>query len=353
MMGSRATPDRFPALDGLRGLAVLAVVLFHAGALPFGYLGVDLFFALSGFLITGILLDAKASNASPREILVPFYARRALRIFPLALLVAAIVIAATRAGWEGAWYVSYIQNWFPHPGEPRALGHYWSLAVEEQFYVVWPFAVLALTSRKLGFLAVVYLMVGLLTRAWLMHAQPAWATGHILGDWTVVRADPIAAGALVSVLARTTGLERWRSTAVGAGLTAAGVAAIALYWQAMGTHTSRGYVVAQSAIAIAMGALVLWTLLASPRILGLRALRWLGTISYGLYIIHGAAGVWLRRVTTQPVALSALSLGVCVPLAAVSWYGFERPLLSLKRHFPMPRAQRSSRMSLAPEIAPA
>lgn len=102
-----------------------------------------------------------------------------------------------------------------------------------------------------------------------------------------------------------------------------------------------------------MGALVSWTLLASPRLLELRALRWVGTISYGLYIFHGAASVWLRRVTDQPIALTALMLAVCVPLATLSWYGFERPILSLKGHFPMPRGQRPSEPLPVSESAPA
>ena len=107
--------SRFGGLDGLRALAVIAVVLLHGGVLSVGWIGVNLFFCLSGFLITGILLDAKATGNSMGSILMPFYIRRALRIIPLAMLAAFIVALLNRYGWPTLWYVTYLVNWLPHP----------------------------------------------------------------------------------------------------------------------------------------------------------------------------------------------------------------------------------------------
>ena len=312
-------------------MAVLAVVLFHAGLLPYGYLGVDLFFALSGFLITGILVDARGPG-----MLGPFYVRRALRILPLAVVVGLTTIVVTRAGWPGLWYLSYIQNWFSHPGAPRALAHYWSLAVEEQFYLVWPMAVLLVPPKHLWRIAVGWLAAGLMLRAWLMHSQPAWATAHILGDWTLVRADPMAAGALVALTYRSAWWDRGRGWVAPFAIASALAATVCLWWQAQGTHTSRGYTLAETVIAGAMAGLV-WLTVASPiRPLTWRWFRGLGTISYGVYLIHAPLGAWFRTYTTQPIALGLLTLSTAVPLAFLSWRFLERPILAYKRYWPMP-----------------
>jgi peptidoglycan/LPS O-acetylase OafA/YrhL len=151
-----------PALDGIRGLAVLGVLIVHADVLlnttrqvehvlvvlsEFGAYGVDLFFVLSGFLITGILLETKESP----KYFSSFYARRFLRLFPVYygyLLVVALIFPAlhhairtsmTDYGGGWGWYLAYCSNWKPgHGASDPCLGHFWSLAVEEQFYLLWP-----------------------------------------------------------------------------------------------------------------------------------------------------------------------------------------------------------------------
>lgn len=157
---SPALPKRLPPLDGLRGLAIVLVMFFHFGQglnrqnleqhafrtlFDFGGSGVDLFFVLSGFLITGILLNSRHSD----NYFSRFYMRRILRIFPLycfsVLVVWLFVIPAEHPGVTAdlrnklIWNLGYVQNWrldcVPH------LGHYWSLAIEEQFYLIWPFVV--------------------------------------------------------------------------------------------------------------------------------------------------------------------------------------------------------------------
>ncbi|HEY3256280.1 MAG TPA: acyltransferase, partial [Polyangiaceae bacterium] len=104
---------RVPALDGVRALAVTGVIASHSGLMQLGWLGVDVFFGLSGYLITGILLNAKDARPSAREFFVPFYMRRALRILPLAWTLV-LLICAWRGQWQGVgWYLSYLVNWLP------------------------------------------------------------------------------------------------------------------------------------------------------------------------------------------------------------------------------------------------
>ncbi len=155
------TATRIRALDGLRALAVLAVVLEHFGPVHLaelvhpGRLGVRLFFVLSGFLITGILLEARAAGgpAATGSILRAFFVRRALRLLPLFYVVLAISCVfspSVREGW--LWHATYQTNHYIAilGGWPTAFAHAWSLAVEEQFYLVWPWIILLLPLRALG-----------------------------------------------------------------------------------------------------------------------------------------------------------------------------------------------------------
>ncbi|MDP9229972.1 MAG: acyltransferase [Bacteroidota bacterium] len=152
----------YPTLDGLRGFAILLVVLYHNfGFIPFlnyGWLGVDLFFVLSGFLITEILLNSR----NTKNYFKNFYVRRILRIFPLYYLVLIffLIIFPVIKNFpldlrfytqNQLWYWIYLQNWvftFNYDGKGAALNHFWSLAVEEQYYLVWPFIVLLIRNAK-------------------------------------------------------------------------------------------------------------------------------------------------------------------------------------------------------------
>src|SRR3954471_12053673 len=217
-----------PALDGLRGIAILAVLIYHyafelqhghglGGAiyelLHQGRHGVDLFFVLSGFLITGILLD---SRDSPRYFST-FYARRTLRIFPLyygVLFVVLVLLPLLAAPAPGAQKVMHDQPWLWCYGanvlmtltgnralfnaEHFNLGHFWSLAVEEQFYLVWPLLVLLLSRRALIGICVACLPISLALRLYFI------ARGNSAGAdfFTASRMDALAVGALVATLAR-------------------------------------------------------------------------------------------------------------------------------------------------------
>src|SRR5262245_61274078 len=186
-----AKEGRMPALDGIRAIAVLAVLLYHAELAAFqgGFLGVDVFFALSGFLITRLLVEEfeKSGAISLRD----FYVRRARRLLPA--LVAVIVVAAvataflvqdaahkTRQDAAAAlvylsnwWFVISEQSYFESWGRPPLLQHLWSLAIEEQFYVAWPIIAGALLKAAGGYVLVFVALIGsFLSSAWM--AWMAW-----------------------------------------------------------------------------------------------------------------------------------------------------------------------------------
>jgi peptidoglycan/LPS O-acetylase OafA/YrhL len=172
-----------PALDGLRGLAILIVVLYHcrtvgrppraiASLFEIGWTGVDLFFVLSGFLITGILLDSRSAS----NYFSSFYARRVLRIFPLYYLALSLVLlggslrllpSGDHAGTP-AWYFIYAQNW--KFVDVPFLGHFWSLAVEEQFYFLWPLIVYLFPERRVLQIAIAGSVIAIPLRSVLLSS---------------------------------------------------------------------------------------------------------------------------------------------------------------------------------------
>jgi len=340
-----------PALDGLRGVAVLLVMVHHFvlyglpesqsfayRAAMGGWIGVDLFFVLSGFLITGILLDSKGRGGYFRV----FYARRTLRIFPLYYLSLAVFFFAVAPlmGHEKLgqrWFWLYASNlkiafdgWHTVPGY---LGHFWSLAIEEQFYLVWPLVVFALPRRALlsacGFLAAACLAFRI-----YLHSQNAEAAAYVLAT---ARAVSLAVGAALATLMRSHGgrvaLERW-SGAVQVASLAALVAVFAVrgvsnYDEVVGT-------VGYSLLALTFAGFVYRGAMSSPRVLNLSALRQAGTYSYALYVCHQPIALLLRTMGLADRSF-ALYFATCsvlsVLLALVSWHTFEKHFLALKDRF--------------------
>lgn len=345
------------ALDGLRGVAILAVLLQHAGVLPVGWLGVDLFFALSGYLITGILLDAKASGARMPVVLRRFYARRALRIFPLgffALVVVFVVLplATQRVDLRTPlstqlWYWSYLSNWRngDSTGALVYLRHFWSLAVEEQFYLIWPFVALMCSTRRLYGACIGILVAGLALR----FALPLMdATGQVpILSSTLTRADSLAVGALIALLHREK--LRWSIDAVAIyrlGVLSAAAVALLMVQQRSGSAQSRNMqIFGLTLVAMSMGAAVYCATQDGPvaRALAIPWLVGLGRISYGIYVYHAPIGIWLEaHVASGPLRALCL-IGCSVPIAAASWRWFESPILRAKSRFPMPASPRTLR----------
>jgi peptidoglycan/LPS O-acetylase OafA/YrhL len=339
-----------PALDGLRGLALLGVLFFHAGgALPGGYLGVDLFFVLSGFLITSLLLGEHRDTG--RIALGPFWARRAKRLLPalLSLMVAvaiygrffakpadlrelrgsALATLAYVANWRAILARASYWNLF---AAPSPLEHTWSLSIEEQFYVVWPLVV-ALVLRRGSRRAVLVLSLGLgalSMGAMAFLFDPADTTRAYLG--TDTRAAAILAGA---ALAAAVPPGRSFETRTVRWLDALGVASavgLGVAWWKMDGHARflyrGGFWLTEAAVLVLILCAMAGSRSLVARALAWKPLTWLGTISYGVYLWHWPVNVVVTpsRVHLQGVALHALQLAISLGIAVVSYQAIERPI---------------------------
>jgi peptidoglycan/LPS O-acetylase OafA/YrhL len=329
-------------------LAVLFVLLAHAAiaftGVPwfhwidgYGSLGVQLFFVLSGFLITGILLDAKDTPHFFRN----FYVRRSLRIYPLyyALLgfvaFSGVVHQHGVHWWPYALYVSNIV--YGNSTQPTPLGVVWSLAVEEQFYLVWPFIVSILSRRSLERLCFV-MIIGVICLRF---------TGVLQLHNTLLQLDALAAGALVAC--RFDKIASWRPSAgLVACLLPLGIGMPAGFWNNLSQMV-------QVLSSMALLVLLLGAGTVISRFFRAPALRYLGKISYGVYLIHSLVfAAFLRSRLGLSVIQSSSAMGavlclsgefcLVLAIATVSFYLFETPFLRLKRYFETEgREQRSSK----------
>jgi peptidoglycan/LPS O-acetylase OafA/YrhL len=361
-----------PALDGLRGLAILMVVFHHAtpyspsttligkvskAAADFGAVGVDLFFVLSGFLITGILLNAKGAPHYFRT----FYARRSLRIFPLyygVLFVTLILIPliwpmttpdGKRLHHGQAWlwlYASNIKGGLSTLDRPFTAGwyqfdHFWSLAVEEQFYLVWPILILLFTRRTMIVLCALFMAGALALRYWLYHKGDPTAAFYCL---TPCRIDELAIGGLLALLGRSAINPNLLRIIAGATFVACGTALL-LIWNTQ----ARALVIGNTLLAFFFAALIILVVATRRKnpfrqAFNFYPMRQIGKYSYAMYVLHpfllailgdylsyqrlaklthsGGAGVFLYIVLAFTVTLAA---------AWLSWNLYEKHFLKLKR----------------------
>lgn len=349
--GKRATLAHMPALDGLRGLAVLGVLLFHAdGLLRGGYLGVDLFFVLSGFLITSLLILEHESTG--RIDLRAFWVRRARRLFPALLAIMPLValyafriappkeLAGLRA--DALATLAYVANWrsifaaksyWDLFASPSPLEHTWSLAIEEQFYVLWPMLVVAIygaARRGRHALLVTSVLLGACSAVLMaLVYDPARTSRAYLG--TDTRGAAILAGAALAC-AKPRALTSVRATRWLDGLGAASALGLAVAWARLGGQEPflyrGGFWLTELACLVLITCAVSDRSSAVARALSLRPLRLLGKISYGLYLWHWPLFVMLsaERTGQSGVALIALRFGITFAVALVSYRYLEEPI---------------------------
>jgi peptidoglycan/LPS O-acetylase OafA/YrhL len=355
-------PTYIPELQGLRGIAVLGVVFYHCHPRfehtflykpsLWGWAGVNLFFVLSGFLITSILLESRHQPRYFRN----FYARRALRIWPVYFLV--LIVCYLNAPWfvgqpvfeafrAAPWwtYILFLQNLF-HITLPPAIGPTWSLAIEEQYYFLWAPVVRILRAPWM----LATLLISFLTAAPLFRLTHfAWITP----THTLTHIDGIAMGSLLALALYTLPLRRrtwlWIGyAAMPVGFICAGTIAAGTAFLDSALTTLFGGAVLSSIASTGFRGPVHSTLRRGP-------LAFYGKISYGLYMTHIGTFVYFgwfdARMNSDGIpgnlVVVAFRLLACTLVATVLWYGFESRILRLKRHFQNPAKERQKQQSFS------
>ncbi|HET9239980.1 MAG TPA: acyltransferase [Oligoflexus sp.] len=366
-----------PALDGIRGLAILGVVCVHffMSYTPqnilelaiqkisgFGTLGIDLFFMLSGFLITGILLETKSKSHYFRNFLL----RRFLRIFPLYYLVLALVLLALilipgsdqppySKIWEAQpWAWSYLFNFFiAREGSWSVpyMGHFWSLAVEEQFYLVWPFVVYRLSAPRLMQLSIGIIIATTTLLAWMEVSGFSKVTLHVL---TPLRLNALCIGAWLATWLRqprvlAAGLAPIRRRALQVFILAVLTKVLIIILVKMVPHLSEAMEALRTLSWLGLFAAMHLSAVSLPpsslliRGLCIQPLTFLGKYSYGIYIFHHFISWpadryrmtewWLERLGHQTLAIlvnGALGITASILIAWVSYHCFEKHFLRWK-----------------------
>jgi peptidoglycan/LPS O-acetylase OafA/YrhL len=343
--------DYLPALDGLRALSIAAVLLYHDDYLiPGGYLGVDVFFVLSGFLITSLLF--KEWRETGRIVFRRFYLRRALRLFPaLAALLAvgtAFVLVFPNAPQsphvlKGVGYsLVYMTNWasIRDPSLFGPLAHIWSLAVEEQFYLLWPIlliVLLRLTRGRWTLIAATFALA-LASSVWRLFLLSRGSTPWRLYVGTDTRADSLFLGCVAAFVLARPGVAsfvnrspRLRAAALGAAiLLFALLRKTSLEWIGYGRGMFLVVAIAAAVIAVVVASSPDWAI---TSLLSMPLLVWIGRLSYSLYLWHLPIYGLLKagRFGGGIVAIQVSRIVAAFAVAAASYYLIERPFLRLKR----------------------
>jgi peptidoglycan/LPS O-acetylase OafA/YrhL len=356
-------------LDGLRAFAILPVILHHCyprsgwfGWIAFfgqaGWMGVDLFFVLSGYLITGILLD----TVDKQHYYTKFVLRRTLRIFPLYYVCLALITAATwlsggtswtdMRSWGPGWFVVYLGNirgaWLNTFPPVFSFSPLWSLQVEEQFYLLYPVVVLLLSRQNLRRFLLGCVVAAPLIRLFLVLfvANSALARFELMP----CRMDALAIGALVAVLTRSPSAQLPSFAQVRFGLIPTGAGVLGVYafaWHAGHEGTvlnplmsSLGYSLNAIEFGLLLATIVLWPSASGVAILRWRPLVYTGEIAYGLYLLTWPASWAARRLAMLVFGMDIPpgTTAISVPLtfiagflaASASWRFFESPILALR-----------------------
>lgn len=355
-----------PALDGLRGVAILLVVFYHlANSLEgeFGYgnlllsvakigwIGVDLFFVLSGFLITGILYDSKTSKST--NYFKKFYMRRLLRIFPLyygiLVLFAIYYTIWPNSGLHGhdnpAWIwifmTNFVMSW---GGAFGVLDHFWSLAVEEHFYLVWPLTVFLFSRRRLMQLAVALFFLSFGLRIALLLGGTSNEAIYLL---TPTRLDALSIGAFLALATLTQeGARKLVGPSWLMGIASGfGIIAIIIIRQTVNELDTTIQVLGYSLIAVFSSATLLLSITTPiQKVFNLGILRWFGKYSFGIYVFHPiifiqvfhtdlARALRFGNGAVDMIVSVCIAMGVTIAVTLVSWHFWESQFLKLKRYF--------------------
>jgi peptidoglycan/LPS O-acetylase OafA/YrhL len=336
------------ALDGLRGIAVVCVFIFHSigplitpmGPIAYmGWLGVDLFFVLSGFLITSILLQARDAENYYKV----FYARRALRILPLYYLALTLSLLTTHDHYTFSaqiWFWLNLSNLATafNPMLIPWLSHYWSLAVEEQFYLIWPAVVRRVSPAALFNLCIVVIVSLLVFRNIPIVEALASRWNNMLYRLTLFRVDTLCGGALLAIAVYRTSIAKLQTPLRIACLTSG---TLFLWFTHLNLLPRFGYT------AVVLGFTSLVGLALHPgilsRFLSMSALTATGRYSYCIYLLHPILILHTNHFVPQRlplgrwhtpsvIALACIEFLIVFGVAAISYRFIERPILSLKRY---------------------
>ncbi|WP_031527730.1 acyltransferase family protein [Dyadobacter crusticola] len=365
------------SLDGIRGIAILLVLSFHCfdkiDAFPFtlfseiGWVGVDLFFVLSGFLITGILVDTKGNQ----NYLKSFFAKRALRIFPVYYLTLLLVFLALispgasnfnpildiRHLKSSIYYLTFTQNLlfaFDHWGVTDLLNHFWSLAIEEQFYLFWPFVNFYLGTSKVLMVCGLLIIIAIIVRNLNVSNDFSYV-------FTLSRVDALGIGGMLAILIRK------HSSLLGRIALPVFLASLVLliilsfYSPDLSFRNPYFIKIGYTLFALLFATVIVFVYDTNKtgnvvnRMLSWRFLRFFGTYSYGLYIYH-----WLlyRGIYTPlynkylfSKAYILLFLIVVVLVSVVSYHTFEKLFLSYKSRFDSSPELTKAEFSPVPEMS--
>jgi peptidoglycan/LPS O-acetylase OafA/YrhL len=360
--------EKIPQLDALRGIAILLVIAhnatLHYGTTSYlhplfdrGWMGVDLFFVLSGFLISGILLDTKESPNYFKN----FYARRVLRIWPLyyCLLAFMFVVLPHASASQGVAIFAKSSPWWAYPfflqnfllplstDAAGPLGVTWSLAIEEQFYLVWPIIVRFLSKRQVAILAIAEIAASPFLRYFLAAHHI-----HIYANF-FCRLDGLMLGAFLAALVRSKDFVRERY--IGFALAVLAIATPL----AVILDLRRAEWIVFTFTSLAAGAIVYLAMFWQQKWfqwpLANRFLLFTGTISYGLFLLHKIAFASVDGLHVNSVKHPLLTLGVILigsyVLAITSWNVLEQPFLRLKRFFALRRRATTASVVSGGDIA--
>jgi peptidoglycan/LPS O-acetylase OafA/YrhL len=361
MNPQNANRQYYPALDGLRGVAILLVIIYHnfgfINYFFFGWLGVDLFFVLSGFLITDILLKSFGSPNYLRN----FYARRVLRIFPvyyLSLILFLVVlplipslhVSLTYYTDNQLWLWTYLQNWlyiFKPTSSSDVLHHLWSLAVEEQFYLLWPIAIILLKKPKYLLVLISMILLAVIATRFIIWTY-AIKDFSYYNLYTFSRIDGICIGCMIALLQKIN-VNILKNTTWIIVLGLSGINFL-FYFFNKDYQFSFPYlaIVGYTTFAVIFGLLVHETVSKETKIInfifGLSPLRFFGRISYGLYVYHWPIYFFLNpylknwaagklNIIKPEIASSIITFTIAIILSVLSQKYFESIFIRLKKKF--------------------